>query len=777
MPGREWATADQSAFLLGDLQRYRECQADQSYRGFWDYMFEAWEKKFPERLALFPDLAITDSLNAEQEQSLTEAIQKCQQQIVSWYRWRTQKKARKAEAKKMKKLVKIIHGTRSRLPQVTEIYSDMFYEAKIAPLVKMETPPDATRSERLTVIKRVTRELWIAETSEVVNLVNARLVELKAEKARKLENPPELPDAQEIAENLDNLPAVMGRFLEYMESVTGWSFSCLMGGPDPEQDGKIRVASYHVGKTPLGKCFNDVFLKFDSAIMSPYTDFLHVIHPDALDVVMTTPGSSTGTDNKPGPKDPAMDQLAKKLIESSAVDSLAVLVNAAANAPPVPISVTDLPNSMPVPLVSPVSADVTTPSVTPATPILSPPLDPSDATLEPPNAVPASGAAPVVADDASLMGASVSIQEVQHVATPATNDAGPPNAEPASSAVANSTSGISYWPPVNTGSWIDTGNLMSSLYSRPTGHSADNFETPPLSNNFDLFGKFDFGLGFNFDAGLIPQHNDLLDPALSPPSFSGPHSSLPSLLSCSADGRGLSTNGMSTSTDASQSSPQLPPSVQLSTDVIEPLNSSIHSRSGRTITPSTCNDQLNKIGSNPDPVKAPGKENFPVGVTVPPDWMVAACNYLMAQDLGESWKQLVAAWERFEELLDYHCGKGLPGAKERPEEWSQWVSEKYSTEGSAELSCNYAGASDALPRQRGRHVGFPTQRWPEWNVGHYDPAGLWQEDSQGLWKECVDDVRACFEAMETTPGAVLSRGRKRTSSAVKGSKSKRTKAA
>ncbi|KAG6809538.1 hypothetical protein H0H92_015865 [Tricholoma furcatifolium] len=517
-----------------------------------------------------------------------------------------------------------------------EIYLDMFYEAKIAPLVKMEMPPDANQSERLIVIKCITRKLWNAETSEVIDLVNAQLVELKAEKAHKLKNPPELPDAQEISENLDDLPAVMGCFLEYMESVTGWSFSCLMGSPDPEQDGKICIAS------------------------------------------------------------------------------LTVLVNVAANAPPVPISVTDLPNSMFVPLVSPVSMDVMDPSVTLATPILSPPLDPSNATLEPPNAVPASGTAPIVASDASLMGALISMEV--HVATPATNDTGPPNAEPASSAVANLTSEISYWPPVNTG------DLMLSLYSHPTGHSADNFETPPLSNDFNLFGKFNFGLGFNFDAGLMPQRNDLLNPALSPLSFSGPHLSLPSLLSCSADGRRLLTSGMSTSTDASQSSPQLPPSVHPSTDVIKSLNLSIHSRSIRTIMPSTHNDQINKIGSNPDPVKAPGKENFPVGAAVPPDWIIAVHNHLMAQDLGESWKQLVAAWEHFEELLDYHCGKGLPGTKEHSEEWSQWVSkshhiqsytchigpdkiqfgdsemvEKYSTKGLAKLSCNYASASDALP--------------------------------------------------------------------------------
>ncbi|KAG6808077.1 hypothetical protein H0H92_005458, partial [Tricholoma furcatifolium] len=176
------------------------------------------------------------------------------QQIISWYRWRTQKKARKAESKKIKQMDKIILGSRSRLPQLTEIYLDLYYDERIAPRVKEQLSIGANHTERLNVIKRVTRESWNAEENEVVERVHARLLDLKEKRQAAKDAPLTLPTAEEITENLEDLPAFMGRFLDYVHGCTGWSFSCIMGGPDPSVN-DIRVCSYHVGETPGGKSF------------------------------------------------------------------------------------------------------------------------------------------------------------------------------------------------------------------------------------------------------------------------------------------------------------------------------------------------------------------------------------------------------------------------------------------------------------------------------------------------------------------------------------------
>ncbi|KAG6805182.1 hypothetical protein H0H92_000393 [Tricholoma furcatifolium] len=135
---------------------------------------------------------------------------------------------------------KIILGSRSRLPQLTEIYSDLYYEDRIAPRVREQLAIGANHTERLSVIKRVTRESWNAEENEVVERVHARLLELKEKRQAAKDAPPTLPTAEEITENLEDLPAFMGRFLDYVHGSTGWTFSCIMGGPDPSVN-DIRV--------------------------------------------------------------------------------------------------------------------------------------------------------------------------------------------------------------------------------------------------------------------------------------------------------------------------------------------------------------------------------------------------------------------------------------------------------------------------------------------------------------------------------------------------------
>ncbi|KAG6827426.1 hypothetical protein H0H92_011848 [Tricholoma furcatifolium] len=822
MPGKEWATPDQSAFLLEDLNRYRDCQADQSYRGFWDYKFEAWELKFPERAALFPDLGPSDALDEAQEQSLSDAIRKRQQQIISWYRWRTQKKARKAEQKKIKTMMKIIHGSRSRLPQVMEIYSDMFYDTKIAPIVKDDMPAGANRSERLTVIKRVTRDLWLNETSDVVEQVNARLAQLKAAKAEKLANPPELPTAEEITENLDDLPAVMGRFLEYLESITGWSFSCLMGGPDPELKGKVRVASYHVGETPGGKAFNVMLRNFDQVVMGPYLEFVNAVHPEAP-LVDEIPAAADVVRRVLQDVSVCSPETPLSLSDKNATNSTEEVVQDQPSQPP--STVAQAPNTGLATTSNDASphAERDMSSTTP------------DASPHAEEARPVAGALALTVPLGSHAAANVLGKET--VAT---------SPEPASGMLgtdgqASSNSGQSDWCSSNGGNatWPDVGAVMSSLYDRPNGHTADNYQAPQPVDEFSTLGTYDFGLGFNFDLGLIPPTNvDLLDASLAPPSFLGPHSSLsvlssgfnalpapfsqPAITPTSVEatfGQAPAPLGAQPVQQAPVSAPPVleGPPIQLETIQLESAPAApdissltVQSRSGRTITPSTRNDQLNKIGSNPEPPKPAGKENVPLSTTLTaPDWLIAAREHLTMQDLGETWKSCVAEWERFEEALDYHCGKGLPGAKDRPEEWAAWVTKSHRMYSRTPVIADPmefglatakwwkgiqpkvrqtspatlpvpiihcpAGKEDiwASLRKGGPNGMLVVMTLLVWWGQRLGTTSQWQEDSSALWKECVDDVRACLEVMAGTANVAPLRGHKRSGPATKGTQAKR----
>ncbi|KAG6835688.1 hypothetical protein H0H93_015737 [Arthromyces matolae] len=281
MPGSEWTSEEQHDYLWDRMDSYRACMATQRYMSFWETLFEDWEKTYPERNVIFPDLDPDVSLTAEQMDVLSKAIDK------------RRKKARKADKKCAKKMEAIARGKQSRVPQLTHIYSDMYYDEKIGPLVHQELPDGANSGERLAVILRVTRELWSTETSEVVELVRARQAELKREKEAREANPPELLSPEEIAENLENLPGFIGRFLEWLKTQTGWKFSCVMGGPDPSIGGDIRVCSYHVGKTPSGKDFGKCNVEFEKSVMKPYTDFLYTLFPESVRLARVADSSSS----------------------------------------------------------------------------------------------------------------------------------------------------------------------------------------------------------------------------------------------------------------------------------------------------------------------------------------------------------------------------------------------------------------------------------------------------------------------------------------------------
>ncbi|KAG6834882.1 hypothetical protein H0H93_006675, partial [Arthromyces matolae] len=257
-------------------------------------VYEEWEKKYPERVATFPDLSPTDELTEAQLTTLQKAIEKRQAQIQSWFRWRTQKKGRQADKNVSKQLQKVLLGSQERLPQLPHIYSDMFYDTKIAPVVEQQTPAGATNADRFAIANRVTRAMFAAEDPAVVDEVRARFAVLKREKDERAERLGLAPTLQDIEKNLENLPAYMGRFLEFLHTSTGWSFSCIMGGPDPSMKNEISVKSYHVGWSPAGKDFSRHYRSYEEDVMVPYTEFLHSVSERPVDEVSIK--SSLGTD-------------------------------------------------------------------------------------------------------------------------------------------------------------------------------------------------------------------------------------------------------------------------------------------------------------------------------------------------------------------------------------------------------------------------------------------------------------------------------------------------
>jgi hypothetical protein len=73
---------------------------------------------------------------------------------------------------------------------------------------------------------------------------------------------------------IPRLTEILSTFFGELHDATGWTFSVLLGGPDPSKGGAIDVSSLHVGSTKLGNRFNHAFSKFNDNVMLPYYEFV-----------------------------------------------------------------------------------------------------------------------------------------------------------------------------------------------------------------------------------------------------------------------------------------------------------------------------------------------------------------------------------------------------------------------------------------------------------------------------------------------------------------------
>lgn len=81
-----------------------------------------------------------------------------------------------------------------------------------------------------------------------------------------------------LSSAINELPAITHKFFEQLTEASGWSFTLLMGGPSPEQAGKIISAAHHTGITHLGHDFGAAFRGFQDEIVAPYQGFLRQVY-------------------------------------------------------------------------------------------------------------------------------------------------------------------------------------------------------------------------------------------------------------------------------------------------------------------------------------------------------------------------------------------------------------------------------------------------------------------------------------------------------------------
>ncbi|KAG1745666.1 hypothetical protein EDB19DRAFT_1826664 [Suillus lakei] len=285
---------EQLAFIRSYNAKFLECKADRDYESFWNPFFEDWATKFPERGIIFPDIPL-DKLGHGHYSERKES--QCYSQCRNRQHGQSDHKGLQEKS--------------SHTLKDWEMYAHLHYHDKVKDTVKSEqdalkSDPNAKPAKKmnLSIIKKQTKLAFEGESNEVKEEVWAVIEAMKEKKLEEMEEIKKNSASPDNTVYISKIGAILTRFFEELHVMTGWTFSVLMGGPDPVAGGMLDISSFHVGTTKLGNRFSQAYPQFTTNVMLPYLEFVHRAFPEAT--VSSTPSTSTlpeDTTSSPAPAD------------------------------------------------------------------------------------------------------------------------------------------------------------------------------------------------------------------------------------------------------------------------------------------------------------------------------------------------------------------------------------------------------------------------------------------------------------------------------------------
>jgi hypothetical protein len=255
MPAKNWTTPEQLTWFEAQIPDFLKAQAERQTVRFYTTVTHEFFSRWSERALRFPPITegTTRTLTATENLLLTSFIVRRKavryeryhaikmyiltsaliQQIRSWFPWHS-----KAHSRKQPNLASLQSfgqsNQKTRLRQASEVYSTLYYDTKIkARVVQEKGDRTLSRAENLSLIKKITQEMYAAETPEVKEQVVKRVRELKEMRAKD--------QADEHGDNEDGTRPER-RPEEYQQYVLIHSVCTLYLHPTPPERFKI---SYH----------------------------------------------------------------------------------------------------------------------------------------------------------------------------------------------------------------------------------------------------------------------------------------------------------------------------------------------------------------------------------------------------------------------------------------------------------------------------------------------------------------------------------------------------
>ncbi|KAG2052901.1 hypothetical protein BDR06DRAFT_1009034 [Suillus hirtellus] len=291
MPAATWASKEQTLWLQEQLPDYMKYAKEGDYTQFWPALDISWFTKYPERAVVFPDIPIDFLLLPEQEVAIEKAKKGRKVQLRTWFRWRTNGSKKNRSLKKKSTVFDDALKPKRRTKSEAEIYSEMYYNERVKPLVMAEAEAGnvTTSGKRVALGRKFSKELLEDETEDVKADIRSKYKEqLRAVKrAAKsgnhfldLDNEvDDEMDAKIIMQGIDDLPVICKRFAQLVKQKTRFVVSFMFAGPDPRNNWDMTTLLCHPSETPQGKSFAEMYKMADRDFLGAFQQYAEKIFP------------------------------------------------------------------------------------------------------------------------------------------------------------------------------------------------------------------------------------------------------------------------------------------------------------------------------------------------------------------------------------------------------------------------------------------------------------------------------------------------------------------
>ncbi|KAG1745615.1 hypothetical protein EDB19DRAFT_1906130 [Suillus lakei] len=288
----KWTTDEQYVWLQDRLATYMVHTKEKDYSRFWALCRIAWFAQFPERVVVYPDIPKDVELTCKQQKVVELAEEAREAQLHTWFRWRINKSKKNRSLKKKLTVFDDTLQPKRRAKSEAEIYSELYYDERIKPLVMAEQDAGnvATSGKRMALGRKFSKELLEDETEEIKAEIREKYEEQLTHKKRAkreknvLDDDADNDDNEEldveaIMQGIDDLPVICRRFAKLVKQKTRFMVSFMFAGPDPRNDWDMTTLSCHPSETPQGDSFAELYQTADSDFLAAFQQYAEQIFP------------------------------------------------------------------------------------------------------------------------------------------------------------------------------------------------------------------------------------------------------------------------------------------------------------------------------------------------------------------------------------------------------------------------------------------------------------------------------------------------------------------